>query len=1199
MIAAIAGFELRYHLRRPVTWIFFGALALLAFGFASSDVVRIGGASSRVHRNSPDVINWAVMVLTLFGTVITSAIAGGAILRDFEVRAHELLFTTPVSKGAYVGGRFVGAYLVTLLVFLGVPLGLMIGSAMPWVDADALGPFSLASYLWPYLVYTVPNTLLATALFFAVGITSRSLFAVYVQGMALFVGYSVAMSFLGDFEDEAMAALVDPFGIMPTMLTTRDWTIAERNSQLVPLSPEILGNRALWGAIALAIFGAALRLFKMDALGRQPRRRRGRGAEGARPSQEAVAALSLPSVTQSFGAGARLRQLLAITGLHVRTTVRSPLFLAIVSIGMIFMIAVAVDADAIYGTTVYPRTYVVAEVVTGGFELFFFILTTLYAGELLWRERALGSALVHDALPVPTWVVLAGKVLALLAVDVLVLLALMATGVAIQVGKGFFEIEAGVYLGHLFGLTFPWLAAVALMTFAIHAMVGSKLVGHVVVIGVWAVQAVLGALDFDHNLYVFGGAPGVAYSDLNGYGPNLGPHLWFTAYWLGLGIFLVSLGGLVLQRGAEGGLRRRLAAGRARLGPASVSLVGGAGAACVALGGFILYNTNVLHTYRASDTQEALQAAYEREFRATRDDPQPRIAAVKVEVDLEPEAGRFTARGEYRLVNRTGRPIEVVHVQMLDEDIEVRALDFDRPATLEREEPRFGVRIFRLAEPLAPGAEAALRFDLARVKGGFGNEGRSTAIVDNGTFLHSDQILPHLGYLEAMELVDDDTRKEQGLAPKERMAAIDDPRGRQNSYIASDSDWIDLDVTVSTSPDQIALAPGYLQREWEEGGRRRFHYATEGKILNFFAVLSARYEVRRDRWNDVAIEVYYHPAHAYNVDRMIDGVKKSLDYFTANFSPYQHRQVRILEFPRYATFAQSFPGTIPYSESIGFIARIRDPEEDLDYPFYVTAHEVAHQWWAHQVIGADVQGSTLLSESLAQYSALMVMEREFGASQMRKFLAHELRGYLRGRAGERKKELPLMLAENQPYIHYQKGSLAFYALKDQLGEAWVNAALQDLLREHAFKGPPFPTARALVDRLRATIPAERAYLIEDLFETITLFDNKVEAASMRALPDGRFAVTMEVRLRKLRADELGNESEVTLAGDWIDVGVFTAAEDGEALGEALYLEKRRFVTADETIEVVVDRRPAMVGIDPYHKLVDRQLKDNLRAPRLD
>ena len=417
-----------------------------------------------------------------------------------------------------------------------------------------------------------------------------------------------------------------------------------------------------------------------------------------------------------------------------------------------------------------------------------------------------------------------------------------------------------------------------------------------------------------------------------------------------------------------------------------------------------------------------------------------------------------------------------------------------------------------------------------------------------------------------------------------------------NTYIAADSDWIDFAATVSTSADQIAIAPGYLQREWEEGGRRYFRYEMDAKILNFFSFLSARYEVRRDRYEDVAIEVYYHPGHDYNVDRMIDAVKKSLAYFEANFSPYQHRQVRILEFPRYATFAQSFPNTIPYSEAIGFIARVVDEEEDIDYPFYVTAHEVAHQWWAHQVIGGNVQGATMLSESLAQYSSLMVMEQEYGAAQMRKFLKHELRRYLQGRSRETKKEMPLMLVENQQYIHYQKGSLVFYALKDYFGEDVVNAALRELIAAHAFKGPPFPTSRALVDILRAKAPAKYAYMIEDLFETITLYDNKVIAAEFSERDDGRFDVTIEAGVRKLRADELGNEEAAPL-DDWVEVGVFAAAKEGEGdLGEPLYLEKRRFTAEEETIELVVDERPAQVGVDPYHKLIDRHIKDNLKGP---
>src|SRR5690606_1347447 len=244
------------------------------------------------------------------------------------------------------------------------------------------------------------------------------------------------------------------------------------------------------------------------------------------------------------------------------------------------------------------------------------------------------------------------------------------------------------------------------------------------------------------------------------------------------------------------------------------------------------------------------------------------------------------------------------------------------------------------------------------------------------------------------------------------------------------------------------------------------HYRMDAPILAFFSWLSADWAVARDSWRDVAIEVYHHPSHAYNVERMIEAAKAALEYFTTNFSPYQHRQVRILEFPRYATFAQSFPNTIPFSEGIGFIARMADPD-DIDYVFYVTAHEIAHQWWAHQVIGANVQGATVTSETLAQYSALMVMEHEYGPDYMRRFLKYELDRYLAGRGGELIEELPLLRVENQPYIHYRKGSLVMYALKDYIGEDSLNAALRRYIERVAFQQPPYTTSAELLAEISA------------------------------------------------------------------------------------------------------------------------------------
>jgi aminopeptidase N len=345
--------------------------------------------------------------------------------------------------------------------------------------------------------------------------------------------------------------------------------------------------------------------------------------------------------------------------------------------------------------------------------------------------------------------------------------------------------------------------------------------------------------------------------------------------------------------------------------------------------------------------------------------------------------------------------------------------------------------------------------------------------------------------------------------------------------------------------------------------------------------------VRHDRWQDVTIDVYYQPGHDFNVDRMIRGAKAALEYGSKQFGPYQHRELRIAEFPRYASYAQAAPGVIAFSESAGFIAKVDpDSRKDIDYPYYITAHEVGHQWWAHQLVGADSRGATVLSESLAEYTALMTMRRSFGSSKMRRFLRYDLEEYLMGRAVESKKELPLAQNENQAYIHYRKGSLAMYLLQDLVGEDAINGVLRQLLVEHAFRGPPYPTVSLLVDKLRAVTPPDKAYLIDDLFESIVLYGNRADSASAHRRPDGKFEVTIRASASKVRAGELGEEREVPLQ-DWIEFGV----DDDN--GNPLARERRLVDRRNQTVTLVVDGRPARAGIDPDNKLIDRKPTDNM------
>ena len=326
---------------------------------------------------------------------------------------------------------------------------------------------------------------------------------------------------------------------------------------------------------------------------------------------------------------------------------------------------------------------------------------------------------------------------------------------------------------------------------------------------------------------------------------------------------------------------------------------------------------------------------------------------------------------------------------------------------------------------------------------------------------------------------------------------------------------------------------------------------------------------------------------------MMKSVQKSLDYYTKNFGPYAHEQARIIEFPRVASFAQAFPGTMPYSESIGFIAKLDKPD-DIDMVYYVVAHEMAHQWWAHQVIGANMQGATSLSETLAQYSALMVMEREYGRDTMRKFLEYEMDRYLRSRGRELLKERSLLTVEaSQGYIHYRKGSVVLYYLKEMIGEEAVNRALRKLVQKFSYAQAPYPTSYDLVDALREETPENLRYLIQDLFEDITLFGNRTTEAKAKKLADGKYEITIDVETKKFKADEKGNETEAPVK-DFIEIGAFAKPEKGKRYGKTLYRQRLEMKSGKAQYKFVVNEEPDKAGIDPFRLLIDRMPDDNMK-----
>jgi ABC-type transport system involved in multi-copper enzyme maturation permease subunit len=1192
MFKDIFQFETRYQIRQPILLIAFALFFLMSFLAVTTDSVTIGGGIGNVHRNAPFVIVQLLLFMSLIGVFFTTAFVASTVQRDNEHRTSEIFYSMPITKSDFLLGRFSGALLISSFVFLGVALGILFGSFMPWLE-ERIGPTMLSPYLFGLIVFVLPNVFLSGSLFFSLATLSRNLMFTYAGVVVFFMAYGLAGTMLADIENEFLAALLDPFGFAAFFIETKYWTIAERNSAIPPLDSTLLSNRLLWMTVGVAILAFTYSRFRMTVTESKKRLKKRRITEQAIEASPAstMHAVHAPA-PQTFSPATSFSQFLHQTRLEMGAVLRGVPFIVIMLFGVLNLIGGSTGLEQLAGTSVYPVTHLLLTVINGSFLFVAIIIVTFYSGEMVWRERSLNLSGVFDALPVPTWVLWASKLVALAAIVLILMTVSMLTAIGIQMYHGYFNFDLPLFIQGLFLVVgVPFILA-AILAFCIQAVVNNKYLGFLLMLLYIISANVLAALNYNHNLYLYSGTPNAPYSDMNGYGHFVEPLFWFTLYWAFGAVLLGVLTHLFWVRGTETKAKLRLMLARQRVSRPVIGATAAALLAFVTTGGFIFYNTNILNDYLPGDVLQERQAEFEKKYKQYEGLALPRITDSYADVDIYPDERRVDIRGRYSVKNKTSEAIPTLHVTV-NPLVTIRELNIPG-ARLEMEDTVQGYYIYQLERPMQPADEMEITFDIALRQEGFVNHNSNTSVVENGTFFSNFTYFPNLGYNRGGQLTDPNLRRKYDLPPLERFPKVDDVEARNNNYVSTAADWIDFETIVSTRPDQIAIAPGYLQREWEENGRRYFHYKMDAPILNIYSYLSARYEVKRDRWNNVAIEVFHHPGHAYNVDRMIYAVKKSLEYFSDNFGPYQHRQFRIVEFPRYARFAQADPNTIPFSESIGFIARLDDEPDAIDTVFYVTAHEAAHQWWAHQVIGGFVQGATVMSETMAQYSALMVMEKEYGPEKMQRFLKYELDAYLRGRGGELLEELPLLLVENQPYIHYRKGSLVMYALRDYVGEEALNAALARYVHDVKFQEPPYTHSLEFLSYIKEAVPADQHRIVEDLFENITLYENETTQATWERRDDGKFVVRLSVESLKFRADGMGAEETVPI-DDWIDIGVFGAEEeDGPPEGRLLALEKRRIDDGSGTIEIIVDEEPKRVGIDPFNKLIDRNPENNIK-----
>ncbi|GAB4198316.1 MAG: M1 family metallopeptidase [Wenzhouxiangellaceae bacterium] len=1185
VLLRIARHEYRYQLRSLQSLIVAGSFFALAFLFTANGIeFQTTARGGNVLVNSPYIIINFLALVSLITVFFIPAIIAGSVLKDVDNHFEPILFSTPVSKNAYLGGRFSGSFAALATTLLAAPLGLYLGTLWPLASPETLGPNYGWHYLAAYFSYLLPSVFISSLLIFAVAILTRSMLYSYLAALGMFMLYLAVVS------SQNLPAVWDPFLLEVISEQTRYWTAAERNTQWLGYPDSVLTSRLLWFAIAAGIYILAYTRYALRhsaAPVKQHKRDKQHDTSG-RPL-----IISENRGMPEWNAGTHWRQCLWRTRFEVMSIISSRPFILLMSFSFVLLMFALTGRETLYDVETYPLTRIMLDAIRAALTFALMAILAFYSADVIWRERSVRYSAIIDALPAPNWVFVVSKVAALTLVMYAIVLLGIIIAISIQLLNGHHDLQLGLYLGRgLFYYTMPYIF-LAILTCFFQVLAKNRVVG-MLLFGIFMTVLVMSRDIFgvDHILlsYALPGIP-APLSEMNPNDRFATAGYWARLYWGSVAGILLMLTYVLWNRGTLQPLKYRLRQlrmfrfrGFAMAAATFIGLFLGSGA-------YIFYNTNILNKHRSEFDVEQLQLAYEQQYRQYEDLPMPRIVAVSMDVDIDPYQRRVESRSSHVLENKTTEPINTVHLVFPIES-EVHWVDLEG-AVLQSVDEILNYYILVLEFPMLPGEQRTLTFATLIQQQGFTNGYPDIRLVRNGTFIGNHQLTPYIGFHQGLMISDRNTRRDYGLEPLPRMPGLDDQASRYHNTLRQDSDFIHFKTTVSTVSDQIAIAPGYLVDQWSEGARRYFTYEMDAPIMNFYSYLSADYQIARDQWGDVAIEIFHHHQHDYNIDRMIAGVKDSLDYYSTAFGPYQYRQVRIVEFPAYREFAQAFPNTIPFSEGIGFIADITDPNE-MDLPYYVTAHEMAHQWWAHQVMSANVQGGTLLTETLAQYSALMVMEKKYGQHHIHRFLKLELDRYLSQRADDAEGELPLYKVENQPHIHYRKGAVIMYALKDYLGESVVNSALRQLLAAHAYQATPYPVSTDLIAYLKEAAGPEHYPMIEDFFEKITLYDLSMQHSAITRLDDGRFKVTLDLAAVKYYEDALGNQTTAVMNLP-VDIGLFRKSPAAADFTEddVILLDKHLVNPEKPTVEVIVDQWPLYAGIDPYHKLIDRDLENNI------
>ncbi|TWI98632.1 ABC-type transport system involved in multi-copper enzyme maturation permease subunit [Mucilaginibacter frigoritolerans] len=1204
-------FEIQNRVRRPAVYLYFLAIFLFTLFAFSTGSLPVG---EKEHINSPYLIAFWSAAMTMMMMLVSSSVMGMAIYRDIEYQTKDYYLTYPITKAGYFWGRYFGSFVFMILlatgILAGIYLGTIIGPAIGKTSHEQYGPNKWSFYLYPFFTIALPNIFFTSSLFYGLVAIIRNVKVIYFGGILLFLFYFIALFFLNHTNNATVIGISDPFGLNGIRFQMNNSSTSQQNNDLIKMTGPLAINRLLWPGIGLVILIFTYVRFNFEKFFAGKRDRAAIDETGGKTNRKQLAT---PIVNFS---GKYNRQTLAnLIRVELLNIIRDNYFWIIVISGSLFLGFVFWLGNMTFGVPDLPRTVVLLDIFNDAFPFFIFFIIMFYTGETLQRDRLTRYAFINDSLPTPNWVLNGSKLISLLVIATGLSLLPVVIGISVQLIKGFTDLNLSAYLVYIILVLLPKLLEIVIFCYIINVVFNNKFAAYAFGVTLWVGMFFLDVTKtFDYHLLLYSYTPNTGISDMDGIGHMTGPIAWFDLYWqLGAGLLIIAAA-LLYNRGISSSFKERLQLIPERFDKKTKVFTAGLVLLFLVVGAYNYYNVSYLNKYLTQGEKDTRSIIYEKALKKYQNLPLPKITSIKMEADLFPGKQQEFVRAFVTLVNKTNKPISTM---LLDGDeltnysikIDGKPLLFTYPLFYPHgffswfgpKQDTAEFRLYQFKKPIAPGDSVIAEVNSSIVYKGFQNRLYAANLLHNGTFFTGG--LPGLGYDDDDEVGSPYVRKKAGLpAKKEEEIAQNDPDGISTLKAGKAADLLKLDVTISTESDQTVITQGELVKQWKQNGRSYFHYVQNRPgMYTPFGIISARYADRKDsllldHWVD--IDVYYHPAHAININRFVMAYKDGLKYYSSVYGAYPFKNIRLVETSNYGPRDASTTTLDSYAEYNGWTAHFTDPNQ-FDYLYFLTTRNLAQQWWRFQVAPNNTVGSLVIPEGLANYDALVMAEKKYGKANMRSLLLDQLWYYLFVRRRLEEKEHPLIKAD-QWFEWSSKASVALYGLRDLIGEDSLNNALLEFKNAYAFKNkPPFAGAPDLYHYLQKHVPDSLQYYLTDTWQKITLYDSKITSVkAVQTANKNEYKVTFKVNIDKVWIDKKGNDVPAINMNDYIDIGVFgtdVKDKDGRTQANVLYLRKYKLTRGEHEFNFIVKGKPISVGVDPLGKLIDRNPNDNMKS----